>query len=415
MKTGDSLSPSLFVHAGAAPMTRTATAIRIFVFMTCPLSSPKDPWGQEDEQLVVLFGSRLVAEEAPQNRDLPQSGDHVVLILIVDLEDPSDDGGASIPHEHLTAVLANRQRNVVAESEVQRDCRLTFLNDDVQQDRALGRDLRRHFEPQGRVDVDDRRGVVDGRLNRDLHAGLDEGLRVGQCGELGRGDDLEQALVFGGRERDVQIEGVQDVPEPDVPDDRPLLEADPEAAVEVVREDEVRFVSMRDVGGSVEAPVDAEAAAERLRGLDDPRLDHDLRCRRVQVVDQLQYGRQESRDLADDEGVRPRVDHDVAATRHDALQNRNDLGGARVRQLLDDRAGGLRGLTRLREPRPVGLLDPEPLGRRDPHDVVFEHVTEVVLLQDQVEGLVPGNVLELDGDGALDVRIDDAVQPGELR
>ena len=200
-----------------------------------------------------------------------------------------------------------------------------------------------------------------------------------------------------------------------MPDDRPLLEADPEAAVEVVREDQVRLVSVRDVGGSVEAPVDAEAAAERLRGLDDPRLDHDLRCRRVQVVDQLQYGRQESRDLADDEGVRPRVDHDVAATRHDALQNRNDLGGARVRQLLDDRAGGLRGLTRLREPRPVGLLDPELLGRRDPHDVVFEHVTEVVLLQDQVEGLVPGNVLELDGDGALDVRIDDDVQPGELR
>src|SRR5439155_794414 len=43
------------------------------------------------------------------------------------------------------------------------------------------------------------------------------------------------------------------------------------------------------------------------------------------------------------------------------------------------------------------------------------HVTEVVLLQDQVEGLVPGNVLELDGDGALDVRIDDDVQPGEVR
>ena len=60
----------------------------------------------------------------------------------------------------------------------------------------------------------------------------------------------------------------------------------------------------------------------RLRRLDDPRLDHDLRGRGVEVVDQLEDRRQVRRDLPDDQGVGARVDDDVAAPRHDALQRR---------------------------------------------------------------------------------------------
>ena len=56
------------------------------------------------------------------------------------------------------------------------------------------------------------------------------------------------------------------------------------------------------------------------------------------------------------------------------------------------------------------LLRLELRGRRDAHDVVLEDVAEAVLLEDQVERLVPGNVLELDGDRAADLRIDDDVQ-----
>ena len=54
-------------------------------------------------------------------------------------------------------------------------------------------------------------------------------------------------------------------------------------------------------------------------------------------------------------------------------------------------------------------------GRRDPHDVVLEDVAEAVLLEDQVERLVPGNVFELDRHRAADVGVDHDVQPGQLR
>ena len=60
------------------------------------------------------------------------------------------------------------------------------------------------------------------------------------------------------------------------------------------------------------------------------------------------------------------------------------------------------------------LLGLELGGRRDPHDVVLENVAEAVLLQDQVERLVPGNVLELHGDRPADFRVDDDVQARQL-
>ena len=53
-------------------------------------------------------------------------------------------------------------------------------------------------------------------------------------------------------------------------------------------------------------------------------------------------------------------------------------------------------------------------GRRDAHDVVLEHVAEAVLLEDQVERLVPGHVLELDRDRAADLGVDHDVQAGQL-
>ena len=163
-----------------------------------------------------------------------------------------------------------------------------------------------------------------------------------------------------------------------------------------------------------DAPVDAEAAAEALRGFDDPRLDDDLRRGGVQVVDELEHGRQVGRDLADDQRVGPRVDDDRAALGHDALQRRDDFRGLRVGQLLDDRAGRLGGLARLGEAGAVGLFRLQLRGRRDAHDVVLEHVAEAVLLEDQVERLVPGNVLELDRDRAADLGVDHDVEAGQL-
>src|SRR5512141_3287014 len=101
MNTGASVSPSLFVHAGATAITRRAVRIRALFFMGSSSSSTENPGGDEDEQLVVLLGARLVAEQVSEDRDLPQTRDHVVLILVVDLEDAADDGRAAVANEDL--------------------------------------------------------------------------------------------------------------------------------------------------------------------------------------------------------------------------------------------------------------------------------------------------------------------------
>src|ERR1700693_4545461 len=84
-----------------------------------PPSRPNDPRRDEDQELVVLFRARLVAEQVSEDRDLPETRDHVVLVLVVQLEDASDDRRAAVSHEDLALVLANRQGHVLAECEVQ--------------------------------------------------------------------------------------------------------------------------------------------------------------------------------------------------------------------------------------------------------------------------------------------------------
>ena len=50
----------------------------------------------------------------------------------------------------------------------------------------------------------------------------------------------------------------------------------------------------------------------------------------------------------------------------------------------------------------------------DPHDVSLEHVAELVDLEDQLEGLVPGNVLQAHRDRSADVRVEHDVELRQL-
>src|SRR5712691_2233145 len=97
MKTGDSVVPCLFVQPPAnASAARAVIATRsVFLMSRSPLR-PEDPRRDEYEQFVVLFGPGLVLEQVPEDRDLPEARDHVVLVLVVDLEDASDDGRPAI-------------------------------------------------------------------------------------------------------------------------------------------------------------------------------------------------------------------------------------------------------------------------------------------------------------------------------
>src|SRR5215471_16117110 len=126
--TGDSVVPWEFeqpaVNASAA---RAVNPNRnAFLMRPSPLR-PEDPGRDEDQEFVVLLGPGLVLEQVPED------GDHVVLVLVVDLEDAADDRRAAVLDEDLAAVLADRQRHVLTEGEVQGDGRLALHDVDHQQ------------------------------------------------------------------------------------------------------------------------------------------------------------------------------------------------------------------------------------------------------------------------------------------
>src|SRR5438132_13343684 len=98
--------------------------IQAVFFMILPSSLPEYPGSNEDQQLIVLLCARLVAKQVAEDGDLPETRDHVVLILVVDLENAADDARASVAHEDLSLVLADRQRDVLADGEVQGHGRL---------------------------------------------------------------------------------------------------------------------------------------------------------------------------------------------------------------------------------------------------------------------------------------------------
>ena len=149
--------------------------------------------------------------------------------------------------------------------------------------------------------------------------------------------------------------------------------------------------------------------------MDDARFDHHLPIGHIDRFDEIAHRLQIRRNLTDDQLIGALVDDDPRARRSDVLEQSGDVARACVRQFEAD--GRQRNVQAL-------LFGEAPIRRRffsesgqraDAHDVAVEHVRQAVLTEDQVEGLVPRNVDEIDGHGAVHVRIDGDVQTGELR
>ena len=52
--------------------------------------------------------------------------------------------------------------------------------------------------------------------------------------------------------------------------------------------------------------------------------------------------------------------------------------------------------------------------RGDPQDVAFDGLAHPVVAEDDVEGLVPGDGLQVAGDGPADIGVEDDVEVGEF-
>src|ERR1017187_4672696 len=415
--TGEALSPCVFVEQpGSAATARAArTAERgKGSFLIVP-SSANDPRRDENHELIRSLAHVTTPEQVTQDRNLPEARDHRLRVVRGDLEDAADHGGAAVAHHESRLGVARRERDVLASRDVDADRRLALLDRDVHDDGAFVRDLWRDVQSERRVDVEDRGRIVDGRLDRDLEARLDRRQLAGLRLDLRRGDDLDETTRLGRVNRGVERERVENVREAQMKNLRGTAgQRDVTVDRARIRKHEAGRVPMGRVGRSVETPRDADRVRERAVRFYDPRLDHDLRTRDVEVLDEIEDGREVVGQLFDDERVGTRVDEDVTARRHDLACRGRHLCRVRVGDLLEHRAEGAVLVLRLDELEPRVLLLRQLVRGGDAHDVSLEHIAELVDLEDQLEGLVPRNVLQADGDRPTDVRVEDDVQLRQL-
>src|SRR5665647_853315 len=407
----------LLQPASTRKAAATARTLRVGVifFMARFLLLLDDPGCDEDQQLPALLGPGEVLEDVAQYRDLMEEGHAFPRDRVLCPVDAADDRRAAVgDHDRRLGALHRDRGDAVDEvGEVGR----VVLDLDGHDDRPLGGDLRRGPQLKGGVDVPCRYREVGHRLDGDLAALDDLGLLVVLGDDRWPGDDLAVAARFQGGQGDVDAEGVEDVGEGEAEgrvegrrrqvdgvaaersadalgddalgDHRPVDE-------DAVRKLEVGRVAVELVGDALEAPLDAEVADERGRGLDDAGLDRDLGGRRIDDRDELLEEVELVADLGDEQGVGPVVDDDLTAGRDLGPQERGDVLGLRIGQgdrLDHDRAGQLLAL---REPALFLFFPRQDGDGGDAEDVAFDRLAHLVLLEDDVEGLVPGDVLEVD-------------------
>ena len=303
----------------------------------------------------------------------------------------------------------------------------------VQDDAALGGDLRRDLELEIGLAKSHRGGAARGfLLIRQLGALLDQGLDLVGGDDAGAGDDL--ALAVGLHRRDFQVQQARErrieqrnrkarCAKAVLPGSRQIDEAPCGGAVSDSQDRHaVRGGHGLDVGGAelaVAVAVDgdrptaesgAQGTAKGVGCLDDAGLDQHLPHRYVELADQRLYLRKFGRDVRDKHLVGAGVGQHAAAGRQDARRPRatgareaaGDLGRAGVIELELLRARGfkpLQGPLRFH----LGLFAGGHfgLGRNLDHIAGLSHAQRAAF-QNDVQRLLPGHVLEPQGDGARD-------------
>src|SRR5205823_12497541 len=146
----------------------------------------------------------------------------------------------------------------------------------------------------------------------------------------------------------------------------------------------------------------AEVPAEAVVGFDDARLDHHLTHRDVDLGEQPAHLLQVGRRVLDEQRVGARVDHGAAALGEDALARVREqlLHVGRLLVVHLERFGArlLEVVDRLSCLERELLARGELVARRDPDHVAGAAAVEAARLQDDVERLVPGHVLQAQGD-----------------
>src|SRR3990172_3986167 len=306
------------------------------------------------------------------------------------------------------------------------------LNHDVEEDRAVGGDLRLDLQAEHHVDELGGDGVVHHRLHRDAGALLDLRLDVvlrnqprlgehlGDVAGLGRAQDDVQGHVRpgvaeeqggGGGPREVREQRLR--PGAAAGDQRGRNEARAEGArVRQPAADHAAAVA----GAGRESQVGAQLARESAAGADHAGFDLHLQRLAVELLDQVVDPRDHRGDVADDQGVGAVIPDDLAPGREEALEGGLEVVRLGVAQLhgVHHRLGGFLAGAGGGEVAVLFLLGLQAVAGGDAEHVAFQGAAQAVVAQDDVQGLVPGNVNQHQGDRAADVRVHHDVQAADL-
>ncbi len=323
-------------------------------------------------------------------------------IVLLGLVDTGDDRRPAVADHQLRVRRTGGERRAGRPFDRETDRGLELLHRDVHDDRARLGDLRGDRQAERGVDVRDGGGEVDARLQRDLKAALDLRGDVVLRHHARRGDDLDQTFRLRRVQRQVERERPQDV--------RHVRGDDAVARTKAECPRAERRIEL-----AAETPHETVLLQEGLRRLDDARLDQHLARGHVDRVDEVLHRLQIGRDLTDDELVRTGIDDQLRLRRSDFSQQPGHVGRARIRKLAADRRQRNVELLLLRQLRAGPLFLRQARDRTDAHDVAFQDVRQVVLPEDDVEGLIPRNAREVDRDRAAHPWIRGDVETGEVR
>lgn len=259
--------------------------------------------------------------------------------------------------------------------------------------------------------------------------------------DLGRGDDLDFPCGFCGREAKFEVEGTGERAKEEV-DGRATStacgggEVDdvvggteafagasrstasgidvPAPDTDGIGEEEASAIAELGAKKELAPPLDTELPLKVDVGFDDAGFDQDLRGLGVEVAGEAFGAEEEGRVVFDDQDVGAGVDGDITARAENGANARHHFLGIGV--VDGDQADllGLRKKAGFLEFLPFFFFFSEFFEGGDPDDIAFFFLSEFESPQDHVEGLIPRDIAEFEGDLTSDIAGSDDIEAADL-
>src|SRR5450432_806893 len=403
-------------------------------------SRGNDARREEEQQFTGGHAGVVPFEQVADDRQAAEDRNLRDVDLRLGNNDAADHDGRAIGNGNLAfRGLRIQRRNALNARNTLID--LGILDQHVHVHGAFRRNLGSDFQLEHGVDVLHGNGVVDGGLNRNLHTLLDRGLFVVLGHDARLGEQLADALGLRCGDKEVHGKVGRPVREPEAAGWHAGAQCGVErdaGGLTVTRRrtaGDSHWGRRKSGSGGYAAASDRWSTAKKrssaggASGKSELRTDilrKGTRCRyhpgfdlhllrfAIELMDQVINCGDDRRNIADDELVRTRVGKNVAASGQKLLQG--VLQGVGLGIAEHARHGNHFLRVVFRSPYVASrlrfLLD--GVQGRNAQDVAVQLLVEAVVLQDDVERLIPRNLVQNDGESSLYVGVQHDVEAADL-